>query len=52
MRHFRPNFLHGHVECAKSRKLLAGIFLFQFRSPVMVVFCSTICYNAETILLQ
>ena len=38
MRHFRPNFLHGHAECAKPRKLMAGIFLFQFRSPDMVVF--------------
>ena len=51
VRHFRPSFLHEHAECAKSRKLMAGIFLFQYHSPVMVVFCSTICYNAETILL-
>ena len=27
MRHFRPNFLHGHTECAKSRKLMAGIWV-------------------------
>ena len=47
MRHFRPNFLHGHTEWAKCRKLTMGIFLFQFHSTVMVAFCSTICYNAE-----
>ena len=38
VRNFRPNFLHEHAECAKSRKLVPGIFLFQFCSLVMVVF--------------
>ena len=29
-------YLHRHAEWAKSRKLKAGNFLFQFSSPVMV----------------
>ena len=52
MRHFRPNFLHGHAECAKSRKLTAGIFLFQFRSPVMALWSFPIGLYVEAMHLQ